>query len=92
MSKVIFIITYPIRLLLYGLIYLYKLLISPLFPSSCKFKPSCSTYMLEAIKEWGIIKGIYLGTKRILRCNPFNKHGGVDMVPYNIKGDNKWIF
>ena len=92
MSKIIYILTYPIRLIILGLIYFYKIFISPLFGKSCKFKPSCSTYMLIAIKEWGIIKGIYLGTKRILRCNPFNKHCGLDMVPYNIKGANKWIF
>jgi len=48
--------------------------------------------MLQAIKEWGIIKGVYLGVKRIIRCNPFNKKCGLDMVPYNIKGVNKWIF
>lgn len=92
MSKLLFIITYPIRLLLYGLIYFYKFCISPILGSSCKFKPSCSTYMLMAIKEWGIIKGIFLGTKRILRCNPFNKNCGIDPVPYNLKGEHKWIF
>lgn len=92
MSKIIYILTYPIRLLVLGLIYLYKIFISPLFGKSCKFKPTCSTYMLQAIKEWGLIKGVYLGAKRIMRCNPFNKHCGLDMVPYNIKGANKWIF
>ena len=92
MSKLIYIITYPIRLVCYGLIYIYKICISPLLGSSCKFKPSCSTYMLLAIKEWGVIKGIYLGSKRILRCNPWSKSHGLDPVPINIKGDNKWIF
>ena len=92
MSKILYIITYPIRLICYGLIYLYKIFISPILGASCKFKPSCSTYMLLAIKEWGIFKGIYLGTKRIIRCNPLNKHCGVDMVPINLKGANKWIF
>ena len=92
MSKLIYIITYPIRLICYGLIYFYKVFISPLLGSSCKFKPSCSTYMLLAIKEWGILKGFWIGTKRILRCNPFNKKCGLDMVPYNLKGEHKWIF
>lgn len=91
MNKVIYIITYPIRLVCYALIYLYKFLISPLLPKSCIYYPTCSTYMLEAIKEWGIIKGIYLGSRRLLRCTPFRK-GGVDMVPINIKGGKKWIF
>ncbi len=92
MSKVVSIATYPIRWVCYGLIYFYKFCISPLLGSSCKFKPSCSTYMLQAIKEWGVIQGIYIGTKRILRCNPFNKNCGLDMVPLNIKGEHRWIF
>jgi len=48
--------------------------------------------MLLAIKEWGIVKGLFIGTKRIFRCNPFNKHCGFDPVPINIKGVNKWKF
>jgi len=47
--------------------------------------------MLQSIKEWGVIKGIILGTHRIVRCNPLSK-GGLDLVPYNLKGDKKWIF
>ena len=92
MSKVLYVITYPIRLVCYGLIYFYKICLSPLLGPSCKFKPSCSTYMLHAIKEWGVIRGIYIGIKRILRCNPWSKSQGVDMVPYNLKGEHKWIF
>lgn len=45
----------------------------------CKFYPSCSNYTIDAINKYGSLKGIYLGTKRILRCNPFNK-GGYDPV------------
>lgn len=92
MSKVIFIITYPIRLILCGIIYIYKFLVSPLMGKTCRFKPSCSTYMLLAIKEWGVVNGTLRGIYRIIRCNPFNKHVGLDMVPYNIKGENKWKF
>ena len=92
MSKLLYIITYPIRLICYGLIYFYKYCISPVIGSKCKFKPSCSTYMFQAIKEWGIVRGIILGTKRIFRCNPFNKECGLDLVPYNLKGGHKWIF
>ena len=91
LQKTIYIITYPIRLICYFAIYLYKYLISPLLPSSCIYYPSCSTYMLQAIKEHGVIKGITLGTKRILRCTPFHK-GGVDLVPINLKGNKRWIF
>ena len=48
--------------------------------SSCHFYPTCSNYMIEAINEYGTIKGVYLGIKRILRCHPFAK-GGYDPVP-----------
>jgi len=47
--------------------------------------------MIGAIKEFGVFKGVYLGCRRLLRCTP--KHtGGLDLVPYNIKGEKKWIF
>jgi len=47
--------------------------------------------MLEALDEWGVIKGLALGTVRILRCNPLAK-GGVDKVPDNPKGKAKWLY
>ncbi|MFY8160720.1 MAG: membrane protein insertion efficiency factor YidD [Candidatus Kapaibacteriota bacterium] len=59
------------------LIKFYKKFISPMFPSSCRFYPSCSTYTLDAIEKYGAFKGGYIGIKRILRCHPFNK-GGLD--------------
>ncbi len=46
----------------------------------CRFIPTCSNYMIDAINEWGVIFGVFLGLKRILRCNPFCK-GRVDLVP-----------
>jgi len=46
----------------------------------CKFYPSCSNYTYQAIAKYGVLKGVYLGAKRILRCNPFS-HGGHDPVP-----------
>lgn len=49
------------------------------FHSSCKFYPSCSNYMLEALEKHGVVKGSFLGIKRILKCNPFSK-GGYDPV------------
>lgn len=89
--KVIFVITYPLRLILMGLVYLYKYCISPLLPHTCRFYPSCSSYMLLAIKEWGIVKGVWLGIKRICKCRPKGP-SGEDFVPLNIKGDLKWIY
>ncbi len=43
--------------------------------SYCRFYPSCSNYMIDAIDEYGSIKGVFLGIKRVLRCNPFGKSG-----------------
>ncbi|EEH64303.1 conserved hypothetical protein YidD [Gleimia coleocanis DSM 15436] len=58
----------------------YQLYISPAFPPRCRYYPSCSTYAVEAIKVHGPIKGLILGTYRLLRCNPWSL-GGVDHVP-----------
>lgn len=59
---------------------LYQWLISPLLGSVCRFTPSCSHYMVEAIEEWGILKGTWLGLKRISRCHPWGGHG-YDPIP-----------
>lgn len=58
----------------------YQKCISPLFPSCCRFYPTCSAYMREAVRRFGAIKGVWLGIRRICRCNPFCK-GGIDLVP-----------
>lgn len=58
----------------------YKRCISPLYPPCCRFYPSCSTYAIEAIERHGALKGLYLATRRILRCHPGNP-GGFDPVP-----------
>ncbi len=59
------------------LIGFYKIFISPLLGKNCRFYPTCSDYTYQAIEKYGLIKGVYLGLKRILRCNPFNP-GGYD--------------
>lgn len=58
----------------------YRWFISPLFPPSCRFTPTCSQYAIESIERFGTIKGSYLATIRILRCHPFHP-GGYDPVP-----------
>jgi uncharacterized protein len=62
------------------LIKIYQLLISPLFPSSCRYNPTCSHYTLEALKKYGLLKGGWLGIKRIARCHPWGG-SGYDPVP-----------
>jgi uncharacterized protein len=59
---------------------LYQYLISPLLPDSCRFEPGCSEYTIEALKTRGVITGMYLSVKRILRCHPFGG-SGYDPVP-----------
>ena len=58
----------------------YQLSISPLFPSSCRYTPTCSNYSLEALKKYGPFKGGWLSLKRFLSCNPWGGHGH-DPVP-----------
>ena len=62
------------------LIRFYQEAISPFTPSTCRFEPTCSSYFLEALKVHGLIKGSYLGIKRILSCHPWGKTG-YDPVP-----------
>jgi uncharacterized protein len=57
----------------------YKKIISPILPPSCRFYPSCSTYAIQALEKYGIIRGSIKAIYRIIRCNPFNK-GGYDPV------------
>ncbi|MBN1560085.1 membrane protein insertion efficiency factor YidD [candidate division KSB1 bacterium] len=58
---------------------LYQLTISPLLPNCCRYHPTCSDYALQAIKKYGVVKGVMKSLYRILRCNPFSS-GGYDPV------------
>ena len=69
-----------VRWILIGLVRLYQYLISPILGPRCRFYPTCSTYMIEAIELPGPIKGVWLGCNRLLRCHP-GSAGGFDPVP-----------
>ncbi len=62
------------------LIKLYQWVISPLTPAACRYNPTCSTYSIQAIKEWGVLKGGWLALKRIASCHPWGGYGD-DPVP-----------
>jgi len=68
------------RLLLLGLVRLYRVLVSPLLPPSCRFHPSCSAYAAEALERHGAARGSWLAARRVARCHPFCE-GGIDPVP-----------
>ncbi|MEN3203467.1 MAG: membrane protein insertion efficiency factor YidD [Atribacterota bacterium] len=57
----------------------YKKYVSPLFPPSCRFEPTCSEYAREALRKYGLWKGLLLSFWRVLRCNPYSR-GGYDPV------------
>ncbi len=73
-------------IILTALVQFYKKYISPLTPASCRYQPTCSTYMLEALKIHGALKGFWLGIKRIARCNPW---GGCGYDPVPGKSESK---
>lgn len=62
------------------LVRVYQIIISPLLPATCRYQPTCSHYMVEALQKHGVWKGLYLGTKRIASCHPWGG-SGYDPVP-----------
>ena len=77
---------FPI-LFLIVLIKIYKLVLSPLLKSNCRYLPTCSEYSITALKEQGLINGLYYSAKRVLSCHPFGGHG-YDPVPKKINKDS----
>jgi hypothetical protein len=69
-----------ISFILIALVKFYQYAISPHFPRVCRYHPTCSQYMIEAIQTHGVIKGVWLGIKRIGRCHPYGG-SGYDPVP-----------
>lgn len=74
------IVTRVIRTVFLLIIRFYQRAISPLLGKNCRFYPTCSSYTYEAIETHGVVKGIFLGIKRIIKCHPFHP-GGYDPVP-----------
>lgn len=68
------------RKLVTAVLRLYKCGVSPLLPAACRFHPTCSEYMMEAVEKYGAGRGVRLGVVRLLRCHPFHS-GGFDPVP-----------
>jgi hypothetical protein len=69
-----------VKMLPMGLIRIYQAVLRPILPPTCRFAPSCSEYMYQAIDKFGVARGAYLGLKRILRCHPWHP-GGADPIP-----------
>ncbi len=70
----------------------YKYLVSPLIGNRCRFLPTCSEYFIEALKTQGLVRGLKLGSKRILKCHPIKSLGGaegLDLVPSTNKRERK---
>ena len=70
--------------LLIKIIKSYRYFISPLLGHSCRYLPTCSEYSIDALKEFGLVKGIFLSIKRVLSCHPWGK-GGFDPIKKEIK-------
>jgi len=68
-----------VQWLLIGGLKAYKWILSPVLPSACRFSPTCSEYMREAIERHGAARGLWMGVRRLLRCHPFQA-GGYDPV------------
>jgi putative membrane protein insertion efficiency factor len=72
------------RHLLIGLLRLYRLAISPLYGQVCRYHPSCSAYALDAVTEYGAVRGTWMSARRLLRCHPWAP-GGYDPVPPRVR-------
>jgi putative membrane protein insertion efficiency factor len=77
----------PVRAALYALRF-YKAYLSLLLAGGCRYEPTCSQFAYGAIERFGVVRGSWLGLKRLLRCHPFSRHFGFDPVPEEWPGKN----
>lgn len=75
MNQVLRSIGFPVRWCLIKAVRLYQVLLSPLLGKNCRFEPTCSTYMIQAVEKYGVVRGVIKGVWRICRCHPFNPGG-----------------
>tara|TARA_B100000029_G_scaffold508486_1_gene595452 strand:+ start:66 stop:275 length:210 start_codon:yes stop_codon:yes gene_type:complete len=68
------------KLIIIFIIKIYQNTLGVLFRGNCRFHPTCSEYVIQAIHKYGVVRGGYCGVIRLLRCHPFSKHFGVDEV------------
>ncbi len=78
--RLITVLSHAARAFVIGAVRLYQRSVSRWLPPTCRFQPSCSAYMIEAVERHGVVRGVGMGLWRILRCNPFCR-GGDDPVP-----------
>ena len=76
-----------VRVALFALRF-YKTYLSILFAGSCRFEPTCSRYAHQAIQRFGLMRGVWIGTKRLLRCHPLSRRFGYDPVPETWEKDS----
>lgn len=82
MNRILTVVLLAPRNLCVAILTVYRAVISPLYGDVCRYYPSCSHYTLQAIQQHGVLKGTWLGTRRIARCHPWAE-GGVDDVPHS---------
>ena len=84
-------VCFPVDYCCIGAVWCYKIFISPFKPKVCRFQPTCSSYMIDAIKHFHFYKGCFIGLNRLLRCTP-KTQGGYDPVPLNLRGKERYLF